>query len=63
MLDGCASSSSPAFLACMFQMPITFFPLVPTPQNAITDKYIFRLQINESELMEIELERIDDNLK
>jgi hypothetical protein len=35
MLDGRASSSSPAFLACMLQMPITFFPLVPTPQSAI----------------------------
>jgi hypothetical protein len=36
MLDGRASSSSPAFLACMVQMPITFFPLVPTPQSAIS---------------------------
>jgi hypothetical protein len=35
MLDGRASSNSPAFLACMLQMPITFFPLVPTPQSAI----------------------------
>jgi hypothetical protein len=35
MLDGRASSSSSAFLACMLQMPITFFPLVPTPQSAI----------------------------
>jgi hypothetical protein len=35
MLDGRASSSSPAFLACMLQMPITLFPLVPTPQSAI----------------------------
>jgi hypothetical protein len=35
MLDDRASSSSPAFLACMLQMPITFFPLVPTPQSAI----------------------------
>jgi hypothetical protein len=35
MLDGRASPSSPAFLACMLQMPITFFPLVPTPKSAI----------------------------
>jgi hypothetical protein len=35
MLDGCASPSLPAFLACMLQMPITFFPFVPTPQSAI----------------------------
>jgi hypothetical protein len=35
MLDDRASPSSPAFLACMLQMPITFFPLVPTPQTAI----------------------------
>jgi hypothetical protein len=35
MLDGRASSSSFVFLACMLQMPITFFPLVPTPQSAI----------------------------
>jgi hypothetical protein len=35
MLDGRASPSSPAFLACMLQMPITLFPLVPTPQSAI----------------------------
>jgi hypothetical protein len=38
MLDGRASPSSPAFLACMLQMPITFFPLVPTPQSAIPCK-------------------------
>jgi hypothetical protein len=39
MLDGRASLSSPAFLACMLQMPITFFPLVPTPQSAIFITY------------------------
>jgi hypothetical protein len=35
MLDGRALPSSPAFLACMLRMPITFFPLVPTRQSAI----------------------------
>jgi hypothetical protein len=35
MLDGRASPSLPAFLACMLQMPITLFPLVPTPQSTI----------------------------
>jgi hypothetical protein len=40
MLDGRASPSLPAFLACMLQMPITFFPLVPTPQSAINVIYI-----------------------
>jgi hypothetical protein len=35
MLDGRASPSSPAFLACMLQMLIIFFPFVPTPQSAI----------------------------
>jgi hypothetical protein len=43
MLDGRASPSSPAFLACMLQMPITLFPLVPTPQSAIITKYNYEI--------------------
>jgi hypothetical protein len=41
MLDGRASPSSPAFFACMLQMPITLFPLVPTPQSAIALDWAF----------------------
>jgi hypothetical protein len=43
MLDDRASSSSPAFLACMLQMPITFFPFVPTPQSAIVAEFLKKL--------------------
>jgi hypothetical protein len=63
MLDGRASSSSPAFLACMLQMPITFFPLVPTPQSAIElfEEHLYyrkRLYVLANEKLHAELLRL-----